>query len=143
LFEREHLGGSCVNFGCTPSKALIASARVAGDARNSAALGIYVSGLRVDFAAAMARARRLAEEGADELACSFADDKHVRLVRERAGLAGIDGGFFIRVGDPPGRAGRVVLDTGTAPRGHRYPVCLTYRSSRPRIGSRCTSCRNS
>src|SRR5579872_6260033 len=31
LFEREHPGGSCVNFGCMPSKAMIASARIAAD----------------------------------------------------------------------------------------------------------------
>jgi pyruvate/2-oxoglutarate dehydrogenase complex dihydrolipoamide dehydrogenase (E3) component len=35
LIEREHLGGSCVNFGCTPSKAFIASARAAADARRA------------------------------------------------------------------------------------------------------------
>ena len=41
LIEREHLGGSCVNFGCTPSKAVIASARLgrrckaSGGARHS------------------------------------------------------------------------------------------------------------
>ena len=39
LFERSHLGGSCVNFGCTPSKAMIASARLAADARRAAAWG--------------------------------------------------------------------------------------------------------
>ena len=33
LAERKHLGGSCVNFGCTPTKAAIASARVAHLAR--------------------------------------------------------------------------------------------------------------
>ena len=29
LIEREHLGGSCINYGCTPTKTMIASARVA------------------------------------------------------------------------------------------------------------------
>jgi pyruvate/2-oxoglutarate dehydrogenase complex dihydrolipoamide dehydrogenase (E3) component len=39
LFEREHLGGSCVNFGCTPSKAIIASARLAADVKHGGAFG--------------------------------------------------------------------------------------------------------
>jgi pyruvate/2-oxoglutarate dehydrogenase complex dihydrolipoamide dehydrogenase (E3) component len=36
LIEARHLGGSCVNFGCTPSKAMIASARLAAQARRAA-----------------------------------------------------------------------------------------------------------
>lgn len=40
LIERARLGGSCVNFGCTPSKAVIACARLAADARKAASLGI-------------------------------------------------------------------------------------------------------
>jgi pyruvate/2-oxoglutarate dehydrogenase complex dihydrolipoamide dehydrogenase (E3) component len=35
LAEREHLGGSCVNWGCTPSKAMIASSRLAAQARRA------------------------------------------------------------------------------------------------------------
>ena len=87
LFEREHLGGSCVNFGRTPSKTLIASARLATDAKHGGALGIHVTGLRVDFPAVMARARRLAEEGAEELARSLANDKHVRLPAHKRACA--------------------------------------------------------
>jgi pyruvate/2-oxoglutarate dehydrogenase complex dihydrolipoamide dehydrogenase (E3) component len=36
MAERKHFGGSCVNFGCTPTKAAIASARVAHLARRRA-----------------------------------------------------------------------------------------------------------
>ena len=42
LIERKHLGGSCVNFGCTPTKAAIASARVAHLARRAADFGVRV-----------------------------------------------------------------------------------------------------
>jgi len=59
LFERAHLGGSCVNFGCTPSKALIASARIAADARHASEWGIRIPTIDVDFAAVMARVRGL------------------------------------------------------------------------------------
>ena len=33
LFERDALGGSCINYGCTPSKAFLAAAHAAGRAR--------------------------------------------------------------------------------------------------------------
>ncbi|MFP5344189.1 MAG: hypothetical protein ACLGGU_00775, partial [Gammaproteobacteria bacterium] len=36
LVEREHLGGTCVNVGCTPTKTMIASGRVAYLARRAA-----------------------------------------------------------------------------------------------------------
>ena len=86
LFEREHLGGSCVNFGCTPSKALIASARLAADVKHGGALGIHATGVQIDFPAVMDRARRLANDGAEELARSFAHDKNIQLIREHGRL---------------------------------------------------------
>jgi pyruvate/2-oxoglutarate dehydrogenase complex dihydrolipoamide dehydrogenase (E3) component len=35
IVEREHVGGSCINYGCTPTKTLVASARVAYLARRA------------------------------------------------------------------------------------------------------------
>src|SRR5437762_14223908 len=60
LIERKHLGGSCVNFGCTPTKAAIASARVAHLARRAADFGLRVPTVEVDFTKVIARARKLA-----------------------------------------------------------------------------------
>lgn len=40
VIERKHLGGSCINFGCTPTKAMAASARVAYLARRAADYGV-------------------------------------------------------------------------------------------------------
>lgn len=56
LFERGHLGGSCVNYGCTPSKTLLASAHMAAVARRASHLGIHCDP-RVDFQAVMQRVR--------------------------------------------------------------------------------------
>ncbi len=56
LFERGLLGGTCVNVGCTPSKAFLASAHWAGRARRGAALGVHCE-VRVDVPAVMARVR--------------------------------------------------------------------------------------
>lgn len=49
LIEAKELGGTCLNRGCIPSKALIASAEVLHKCQNSAALGINVGSLSVDF----------------------------------------------------------------------------------------------
>lgn len=49
LVEREHVGGTCVNEGCTPTKTMIASAHAAHVARHSAALGVHAGTVRVDL----------------------------------------------------------------------------------------------
>ena len=60
LIEREHLGGTCVNDGCTPTKTLVASARAAWAARHAAEFGVVVKGpVTVDMAAVKARKDRV------------------------------------------------------------------------------------
>ena len=59
LVERDLMGGDCLNVGCVPSKALLRGARAAADVRAAARFGVSVTGLNVDFTAAMARMRAL------------------------------------------------------------------------------------
>ncbi|HRE99567.1 MAG TPA: mercuric reductase [Pirellulaceae bacterium] len=59
LVERHRMGGDCLNTGCVPSKALIASARRARSVRGAAEFGVTGGEGQVDFAAVMARMRRL------------------------------------------------------------------------------------
>ena len=50
VVERGAIGGSCVNVGCTPTKALVASARVAHMARRAAHFGVQLDGpVRIDM----------------------------------------------------------------------------------------------
>ena len=49
LVEREHVGGTCVNEGCTPTKAMIASGQAAHVARHSQALGVRAQNVSVDL----------------------------------------------------------------------------------------------
>lgn len=48
LVERHLMGGDCLNFGCVPSKSLIAAAHAAAGAREGRAFGVTIDGLRVD-----------------------------------------------------------------------------------------------
>ena len=65
LVEREHVGGTCVNVGCTPTKTMVASARVAYLARRAADYGVRISGLSVDQEAVRARKRGIVERFRD------------------------------------------------------------------------------
>ncbi len=60
LVERHLLGGTCLNTGCVPSKAIIRTARVYAEMRDAARYGARVpQDIQVDFAAAMERVRRI------------------------------------------------------------------------------------
>jgi pyruvate/2-oxoglutarate dehydrogenase complex dihydrolipoamide dehydrogenase (E3) component len=61
LVEREHVGGTCINVGCTPSKTMVASARVAHLARRAADYGVHVSGVEVDQGVVRARKQAVVE----------------------------------------------------------------------------------
>jgi pyruvate/2-oxoglutarate dehydrogenase complex dihydrolipoamide dehydrogenase (E3) component/uncharacterized membrane protein YdjX (TVP38/TMEM64 family) len=59
LIEKHRLGGDCLNTGCVPSKALLRSARLLAEARESARFGIARMDATFDFAAVMARVQRI------------------------------------------------------------------------------------
>ena len=59
LIERQFLGGDCLNFGCVPSKTLIAASRVAADIAGAERYGVRPGAGTVDFAAVMERVRRV------------------------------------------------------------------------------------
>jgi len=61
LVEKEHLGGVCLNWGCIPTKALLRNAEVISLLRRGKDFGFTVSGLDVDFGAAVDRSRKVAE----------------------------------------------------------------------------------
>lgn len=49
LFEKGEIGGTCLNVGCIPTKALIAGVHHARQARESAILGVLASDVRIDL----------------------------------------------------------------------------------------------
>jgi pyruvate/2-oxoglutarate dehydrogenase complex dihydrolipoamide dehydrogenase (E3) component len=61
LFEKDRLGGSCINHGCTPSKAFLGAAHAAGRARQSDSLGIQCE-VQVDFTKVMDRVRSVRDQ---------------------------------------------------------------------------------
>src|ERR1017187_1516247 len=49
LIHREHVGGTCVNEGCTPTKTMVASARAAYLGRRGADHGVHTGDIRIDM----------------------------------------------------------------------------------------------
>jgi pyruvate/2-oxoglutarate dehydrogenase complex dihydrolipoamide dehydrogenase (E3) component len=62
LIEREHVGGTCVNEGCTPTKTMVASGRVAYLARRGADYGVHAGDVRIDMERVRRRKRDIVEK---------------------------------------------------------------------------------
>ena len=108
LFERDRFGGSCINYGCTPSKAFLAAAHSAGRARLMSPLGVSAS-VTVDFPAVMNRVRKIRDRFEKDVESRLADAK-VEIVRASASFSGVR---TVTAGEVTVSAPIVVIDTGT------------------------------
>src|SRR5215469_5770850 len=61
IIERVHVGGTCINEGCTPTKTMVASARVAYLARRAADYGVYTGPVSVDMSVVRKRKRNIVD----------------------------------------------------------------------------------
>src|SRR6516164_3726212 len=62
VIEREYVGGTCINVGCTPTKTMVASARVAYLARRAADYGVHCGPVAVDLAQVRRRKQAIVED---------------------------------------------------------------------------------
>lgn len=113
LVERAHLGGTCVNVGCTPTKAFLASAEAAHRIRVAPDLGVRGGNPDVDMAAVVARKRDIVETWRSGVADNVekAGDS-LRLVR---GHAEFTGPRTVRVGDESFSPDVVIVNVGARP----------------------------
>ncbi|HZJ02950.1 MAG TPA: FAD-dependent oxidoreductase, partial [Thermoleophilia bacterium] len=88
MVEREHVGGTCINVGCTPTKTMVASARVAHIARRAADFGVDTGPVGVDMPAVLRRKNEIVaswrKSGEDRLAAAPGLD----LLRGEASFSG-------------------------------------------------------
>lgn len=61
IIEREHVGGTCINEGCTPTKTMVASARAAYVTRRAADYGVEISPPEIDMRVVRKRKRDIVE----------------------------------------------------------------------------------
>ncbi|HYE39116.1 MAG TPA: mercuric reductase, partial [Ramlibacter sp.] len=113
LIERGHAGGTCVNTGCTPTKALVASARVAHLVRRAAEFGTVVSGsVSTDFAAVRSRMQAIVGTSRGNLTQWLQGTEGLTFVRANARLVAPD---TVDAGGRLLRAPRIFLNVGCRP----------------------------
>src|SRR5438477_8661707 len=112
LVERGLMGGDCLNFGCVPSKSLLAAARLADLARRGAALGILSARPDADFAAAADGVQNVIATIAPHDSVERFEGLGVRVLRCEARFTSPR---TIRVGEIEIRPRRFVIATGSYP----------------------------
>ena len=88
LIEREHVGGTCVNEGCTPTKTMVASARVAYLARRGADYGVETGPISVDMTRVRARKREVVASFRDGSQKSYENTENLELIWGEARFTG-------------------------------------------------------
>ncbi len=89
LIERSRLGGTCLNWGCIPTKTILRSAHIVADTRDAAAFGLAASVATVDVAALRARKEGVVDELVGQVEASARRLK-VRVLEGEGRLAARD-----------------------------------------------------
>jgi pyruvate/2-oxoglutarate dehydrogenase complex dihydrolipoamide dehydrogenase (E3) component len=128
IIERHLLGGTCVNNGCTPTKAMVASAYAAHLNRRAAEYGVQPSGeARVDMKRVKARKDEIVGSSRDGLESWLTGLENGRLIR---GHARFVGPRTVEVDGTQLTAGKIFVNVGGRPRIPPFPgidttPCLT------------------
>lgn len=110
LVEKGLMGGDCLNYGCVPSKSLLAAAKAASGVRRNAMFGIHSSGQDIDFAKANDHVRSVIAAIEPHDSQERFEDLGVTVLREPARFTGAG---TVLVGDTEIRARRFVVATGS------------------------------
>lgn len=88
LVERVHVGGTCVNEGCTPTKTMVASARVAYLARRGANYGVQTGPVRIDMKRVRQRKREIVNSFRGGSQKRLEQAKNLELIFAEASFSG-------------------------------------------------------
>ncbi len=117
VVERAELGGTCLNWGCIPTKALLKSAQVLHYAQSAASYGIDIAGeVKADPSKIVDRSRTVAETMSKGVNFLMGKNK-IEIIKGEGSLAG-DGKVVVRgaEGEQTIEADSIILATGARPR---------------------------
>lgn len=118
VIEGGRFGGNCVNYGCTPTKTLVASARAAHMARRGADFGVNIDNLAIDFDKVRQRMNEIRFGNSEGLENWIADMEHVDIYRAYGQF--VDE-HMVQVGDELLYGETIVIHTGARPRTPQIP----------------------
>ena len=120
MAERWKLGGTCLNVGCVPTKALIRAAQVAESIRRADEFGIEVDGWRVDYPRVVARARQIVQGFSGEGPRESLASQGITLLE--GSIKFVDP-HRVECDGQPYEAERIVIASGSSSSCPSYPAC--------------------
>ena len=124
VIERKLLGGTCVNVGCIPTKALVASARAAHMARRSEDFGVVIGGpVEVDMKRVKARKDAVVRQSSEGVTAWLRNMSNCTVYE---GHARFEDSRTVRVGGERLQAGRIFINTA---RARSFPTCPAWTGS--------------
>jgi dihydrolipoamide dehydrogenase len=112
--EQQYLGGTCLNVGCIPSKALLDSSERYASAQHLAERGITVGDVKLDMKKMMAFKQDVVDKMTGGIGFLFKKNKVTHL-KGTGTLAKTDSGLAVKVGDETHAAKNVLIATGSSP----------------------------
>ena len=110
IIERKLFGGTCVNTGCTPTKAMVASARAAYLARRAADFGVLIGGpVSIDMKKVKERKDAIVGRSKQGLESWLGTMKNMTVYRGHARFTGRD---TVHVGDESLQAEKIFINVG-------------------------------
>ncbi len=114
LFEKNSLGGVCLNEGCIPSKALLNSAKLYEHALHSEKYGVTVEGAKLDQKAVVARRGKVVKTLVSGVGAKM-KGAGVTVVKENAVIKGrVEGGFCVTAGDKDYEGAKMIICSGSS-----------------------------
>ncbi len=113
VIEAAEVGGSCVNYGCTPTKTLVASAKAIHQARRGDFYGFQTGGVQLDYDRVRDRMNEVRHGSRDGLTNWMETTENVALIRGHARFTGTQ---TLQIGNQEIAGRKIYLNVGTRPR---------------------------
>ncbi len=114
LFEKNSLGGVCLNEGCIPSKALLNSAKLYEHALHSEKYGVTVEGAKIDQKKVVDRRGKVVKTLVSGVGAKM-KGAGVTVVKENAVIKGrVEGGFAVTAGGKDYEGAKMIIATGSS-----------------------------
>jgi len=112
LIEADNLGGTCINIGCIPSKALIQSAKVIHQAREARQFGVIIDPPQADWPAMVSRKDKIVGRIRSRSYTGVQESNNIDLYEAEARFAGPN---KLLIGDQSIEAAKIVIAAGSRP----------------------------
>ena len=115
LFEKKHLGGTCLNVGCIPSKALLSSAKIYNHAKEGQKFGVRADAIYIDHKKVVERKEKVVRTLVDGIGVKMKKLK-IKVIRESAYIEGkFQGKFVVSASGEKYESSYLIVATGSSP----------------------------